>query len=324
METKEYLLQRLISLKNKSPAVPVSQKVTDYIYHCLMFKKFRKYSVTSEYQKHINSAVESCVSRNEPIKISFVFGGYKLWRLEEAPEADWAELFSLIYFTNWLKPITDVYPPGVWFDFFSDDAILETMNNVPKADTGRYIESFSKLLEFIKGYVPENLSFTLNRVGDQYVTYEEFQKDLDNSIEQVRSNLGGKMPVLTPEQIAAIDLNVKVTPDHEDDPYWREKVQLIHDGYSRVSKRRPYYRATDKIMVVNKSIKDSLAVGTTKNSIVKFWIGAGVLEKVPDGFVDHIFSPKRLETMQLVKQDISIPELEGKNFQRVKIMRDLE
>ena len=77
-------------------------------------------------------------------------------------------------------------------------------------------------------------------------------------------------------------------------------------------------------MVVNKSIKDSLAVGTTKNSIVKFWIGAGVLEKVPDGFVDHIFSPKRLETMQLVKQDISIPELEGKNFQRVKIMRDLE
>jgi len=182
METKEYLLQRLISLKNKSPAVPVSQKVTDYIYHCLMFKKFRKYSVTSEYQKHINSAVESCVSSNEPIKISFVFGGYKLWRLEEAPEADWAELFSLIYLTNWLKPITDVYPPGVWFDFFSDDAILETMNNVPKAHTGRYIESFSKLLEFIKRYVPENLSFTLNRVGDQYVTYEEFQKDLDRSV----------------------------------------------------------------------------------------------------------------------------------------------
>ena len=321
MEPKEYLLQRIISLKEKSATVSEVQNVTDYIFHCLMSKKFRKYSVTSEYQEHIHSAVESCVSRNEPIKISFVFGGYKLWRIEEAPEADWAELFSLIYFTNWLKPITEIYPPGVWFDFFSDDVILSTMNNVPKVDTERYIESFRKLLEFIKLYVPENLSFTLNRVIDQYGTYEEFQKDLENSIEQVRSNLGGKMPVLTPEQMAAIDLNVKIIPDYDGDSHWREKVQLIHDGYSRVSKRRPYYRATDKIMVVNKSIKDSLAIGTTKNSIVKFWIGAGVLERIPDGFVDHIFSPKRLKTMQLIKQDISIPKLEGKNFQSIKILR---
>ena len=286
-----------------------------------MFKKFRKYSVTSEYQKHIKSAVESCVSRNEPIKISFVFGGYKLWRLEESPEVDWAELFSLIYFTNWLKSITEIYQPGVWLDFFSDDIILETMNNVPKDDTDQYIESFRNLLEFIQRYIPENLSFTLNRVVDQYGTYEEFQKDLENSIEQVRSSLGGKMPVLTPEQMAAIDLNVKIIPDQESDPYWREKVQLIHDGYSRVSKRRSYYRAADKIMVVNKSIKDSLAIGTTKNSIVKFWIGAGVLERMNDTFVDHIFSPKRLETMQLVKQDISVPGLERKNFRRIKILR---
>lgn len=320
MEAKEYLLQKLIFLKEKSLAVPVHQNVTDYIFHCLMSKKFRKYSVTSEYQEHIRSAVESCVSRNEPIKISFVFGGYKLWRLEEAPEADWAELFSLIYFTNWLKPITEIYQPGVWFDFFSDDVILSTMNNVSKADTDQYIEGFKKLLEFIKHYVPENLSFTFNRVADQYGTCEEFQKDLDNSIEQVKSNLGGKMPILTLEQVAAIDLNVRVTLDQTKDPYWREKVQLIHDGYSRVSKRRPYYRAPDKIMLVNKGSKDCLAVGTTKSSIVKFWVGAGVLEKLSDGFVDHIFSPKRLETMQLVKQHISVPGLEGKNFQRIKIL----
>lgn len=300
--------------------MPAYQNVTDYIFHCLMSKKFRKYSVTNEYQEHIRSAIESCVSRNEPIKISFVFGGYKLWRLEEAPEADWAELFSLIYFTIWLKPITEIYPPGVWFDFFSDDVILETMNNVPKADTDRYIESFRKLLEFIKYYAPGNLSFTLNRVADQYGTYEEFQKELKNSIEQVKNSLGNKMPILTPEQIAAIELNVRIIPDQERDLYWREKVQLIHDGYSRVSKRRPYYRASDKIMLMNKGSKDCLAVGTTKNSIVKFWVGVGVLEKLSDGFVDHIFSPKQLAVTPLFKQDISISGLEGNNFQSIKIL----
>jgi len=316
MEPSEYIIQNLESLKNKKVNVPDNSKeLASQIYQLLMSKKFRKYAVSPEYQKHILTVIKKGVANNEPIKLTLVFGGYKLWRLEETPEVDWAELFSLIYYTKWLKPILNIYKPGILFDFFSDDVILEIMDNIPKEDTESYIASFKNLLEFIKPYIPDNLNFTFNRVGDQYNSYEDFKKDLVESIDKIKTG-----PRLPSWPIEAIELNVKLKPGQDNDPQWREKVNLIHDGYSRVSKRRPYYRNTDKILVITRPIKDSLAVGTTKRSVVKFWIGAGVLGREDDKYVDYIFSPKQLENSNLKKEAINIAGLDGKNFKEIRIL----
>ncbi len=287
-----------------------------------MSKKFRKYSPGPEYTAHIFSVIKLNVSKNEPIKLNLVFGAYKLWRLEESPEADWAEVFTLIYYTKWLKPICSIYKPGVWFDFFSDDVIIEALNNVPSEDTKQYIQSFRKLLEFIKQYIPENLSFTLHRVADQYKSEEEFKKDLEDSNKKLKDEIGDKLPVLTPQQAATIELNVKLKPGQDNDPKWREKVFIIHEGYTRISRRRPYYRTSDKIMVALTPITNSLAVGTTKTSVVKFWVGAGVLEKRGESYIENIFSPKQLASRHITKQEVFIKGLESKNFKRIKVVID--
>lgn len=321
MTPKEYIIQRLNNLKSETAVPPKNQEeLINSIFKLLMSKKFRKYSPGPEYTQHILSAIKNNVSNNDPIRINLVFGAYKLWRLEEAPEVDWAELFALIYYTNWLNQICSTYKPGVWFDFFSDDVIVERMNNVPSRDTQKYLQSFRQLLDFIKPYVTENLNFTLNRVVDQYENQEEFEKDLDESIKKVREELNGKMPILTPQQIATIELNVKLKTDQATDPYWREKVFIIHEGYARISKRRPYYRNSDKIMIALTPIVNSLALGTTKTSVVKYWVGVGVLEKRGDSFIENILSLKQLESRKSEKEEISIEGLEGKNFKRIRII----
>ncbi len=284
-----------------------------------MSKKFRKYSTNSDYLPHIISAIKNSIEASEPIKLTLVFGAYKLWRLKESPEVDWAELFSLIYYTQWLKPILEVYKPGVWFDFYSDDVILEIMDNVPKVDTETYIQSFKQLLEFIRQYIPKNLNFTLNRVGDQYQSYDDFKKELKESIDKVEKDLGG-LPKLTDEQTGLVDLNVKLKLGQEDDPKWREKVFLMHEGYARVSKRRPYYRTIDKIFVITRPIKDSIAVGTTKTSVVKFWIGAGALKKNGESYMEYIYSPSQLESGKFIEKEINVGGLEGKNFNSIRIV----
>lgn len=321
MTPKEYITQRLNNLKSETIVPPENQEeLISSIFKLLMSKKFRKYSPGPEYTQHIFSVIKNNVSNNDPIKINLVFGAYKLWRLEEAPEVDWAELFALIYYTNWLKQICSIYKPGVWFDFFSDDVIIERLNNIPNSDTQKYLQSFRQLLDFIKPYVPENLNFTLNRVADQYENQEEFEKDLDESIKKVKEELNGKMPTLTPQQIAIIELNVKLKLDQATDPYWREKVFIIHEGYARISKRRPYYRNSDKIMIALTPIVNSLALGTTKTSVVKYWVGVGVLEKRGDSFIENILSLKQLESRKSEKEEISIEGLYGKNFQRIRIL----
>src|SRR6185369_4703465 len=104
MQPQEYIVQRLNDLQTASFS-PENEDLIDFICKSILSKKFRKYSINPEYIDHIRSAVTLNVKNKEPIKFTLVFGGYKLWRLEESPEADWAELFSLIYYVNWIKPI---------------------------------------------------------------------------------------------------------------------------------------------------------------------------------------------------------------------------
>jgi len=318
MSATQYIVESLKQLQNNSPNVVKDGNIIDAIYGFLMSKKFRKYAVNSEYFAHVRTAIKTSVEKHEPIKLTLVFGGYKLWRLKEAPEVDWAELFSLIYYTHWLKPIATLYKPGVWFDFYSDDVILEIMDNVPKKDTETYINSFKNLLNFIKPYIPKNLHFTLNRVGDQYTNYEEFKAELAKLTVDVKKDLGG-LPKLTSEQMCLVELNVKLNPGQDSDPEWREKVFLIHEAYSKVTMRRPYYRTPDKSFVITRPIKDSIAVGTTKTSVAKFWVGAGALKKDNGSYKQYVLSPKQLASHSFTYEQVHIEGLDSKNFKTIRL-----
>ncbi len=319
---KEYILSQLrgLSVEVASPTFQNQTSLVDFLYKSVLSKKFRKYSVTPEYQNYIRSSIELNVKNNQPIKITIVFGGYKLWRFKESPEPDWAELFSMIYYAEWLKPITDAYAPGVWFDFYSDDAIVKYIDNIPREDTERYREVFREILDFMKLYLPGNMKFTLNRVGDQYASEEEFLSDVEDRKKKILEQNGGKLPLLSREQRETLDLNVRLNPGQENDPEWREKVQLMHDAYMQVGKRRPYYRVPDKIVAITKRLDNTIAVGTTKTSIAKFWAGVGALKKRDNGFIETILTPNQLALATVAWEPLALDGLNGKNFKEIRII----
>ncbi|HSX52847.1 MAG TPA: hypothetical protein VLF90_00545 [Patescibacteria group bacterium] len=323
MTAKEYIQSRLENLKQPLGFEKLSNEelLVDAIFKAFISKKFRKYSLGADQAEHIKSSIALNVKNKEPIKATLVFGGYKLWRLKETPEADWAELFSLIYYTNWMKPVCELYEPGVWFDFFSDDVIVSKMNNVPSRDIKDYQSSFIKLLEFIKPYQPKNLNMTINRVGDQYDNYEAFEKDLAEQRKSLSDSLKGGLPVLDDIAKATLDLNVRTTPEQEADTKWREKVQLMHDSYALVKGRRPYYRMPDKLNIMTTPFNGMLSVGTTKDSIMKFWIGVGVLRPNGDDFRQIILSPNQLSKTKFNFEAVSIDGLQGKNFSKIRILK---
>ncbi len=92
MEIKEFIEKRLNELKTTEKTVAhfnSEKELADFIFKKIMSKKFRKFAVTPEYIPGIHWAIENSIKNNLPIKFCFPFGGYKLWRLEETPEADW-------------------------------------------------------------------------------------------------------------------------------------------------------------------------------------------------------------------------------------------
>ncbi len=322
MDAKEYILSQLNSLRSSGGSQKFENQaaLVDFLFKAVMSKKFRKYSATTEYQQHIRSAIELNVKNNDPVKIAIVFGCYKLWRLEESPEPDWAELFSMIYYALWLKPIAENYGPGVWFDFYSDDVIVKYIDNIPRADTEKYREIFKQLLNFIKQYLPNNMKFTLNRVGDQYASEEDFLADVEAQKKKLLEKYNGKFPPLTPEQKATLDLNVRLDPGQDKDPEWREKIQLTHDSYMLVTKRRPYYRTPDKIVAITKQADNTIAVGTTKTSIAKFWAGVGALKAQNGNLIETVLTPSQSTSANFHWEPIAIDGLDGKNFKKIRVV----
>ncbi len=321
MTAQEHIKQELESIKNFHAKKISKENPADEIFSLLMSKKFRKYSAKPELVEHIKKAIEINIENNQPINFTFPHGAYKLWRLEEAPLPDWAELFSAMHYSKWVKTICEIYEPGVWFDFFVDDLIVPILNNTPKEDVEEYLKEWQNILDFLKNYQPKNLNMTITQFKDRYSQPEPFEEALEENIK----NLKKTNPTFTEEQLQVVQLNARPTPEQLKDKYWREKILIIHDAYMPIKRGLGYYSKTDKIGVFSQPLPSGmfLVPGTTKTSIAKFWVGVGALKKDGESFKEYVLSPKQLESANFEWEEINIDGLEGKNFKKIRILPDL-
>ncbi len=318
---EEYIkkqLNRLADHKADYSMFESDKELSAHIVKTVLSKKFRKWAVDDDLIAHLENAIKVNFEKKGPIKFVMPFGGYKLWRLGESPEADWAELFSMMFYALWLKPIADVYEPGVWFDFSSDDVVLERLDNISKGDTKAYKKTFEEVITFLEAYIPKNLKFTFTPVGSRYSS-GEFDAELDSIMTQYLEEHDKKLPESSSEEKKMMDLNARRTEENLADPDWYGKNKLMHNSYMSVSKRRPYSRTEDKILVFTKILPKGVAVGTTKTSTAKFWAGVGALKRRGDSYIETVLSPEQIKTATTTWVPVDFKGLPGKNFNKIRI-----
>lgn len=321
MIAQEYVELKLEELKTPSgrELIEEESKLATEIYSALTTKKFRKFSMSEELKTHVSESIELNIKNNEPINITFLHGAYKLWRLDESPEVDWAELFALMRYINWVKPVCEMYEPGVLIDFFIDDYIVPMLNNVEMDEVEKYIDSYQELLDFLANYKPKNLKMTINTVGSRFESQEAFKASVFKNLKEIESQQQKKLPELTQQIEAMIELNARPTEEQLADPNWKKKIWNLHNAYS-ITKAEPGYHKNrpEKILAFTSSLPMAIGVGTTNKAVMKFWVGSGVLRKDGDDFDQDILSPKQLETVKYEWEgiDLGIP---GKNFSRIRI-----
>lgn len=324
MTAQEYIQSKLDELRQPLdlPTPQNDAELIETIYKHLTSKKFRKYALTDEYAAHVKNAIKENVEAEQPINLTFLGGCYKLWRLEETPESDWAELFAHMHYTRWVKSVCAIYKPGVWFDFFLDDSIVSRINNLPESDIETYRTSRQRILDFLKPYQPENLRMTLTGISSLFPSKEKYEELLQQNIDKQAAELPGGLPTLTEAQQAAINLNAKPTPEQLADPKWREKIELVHSAYMGAKGATGYSTASSKIRVFTQPFPNGscIAVGSTKDSIVKFWVGVGALQPRDDDFRQVVLSPKQLEDAQFTWETTTLAGLSGKNFSRIRVL----
>ncbi|MDO8624202.1 MAG: hypothetical protein Q7R54_02495 [bacterium] len=327
MNAQEFILSELEALK-----APISlqahpktdSEMVEAVFSALMSKKFRKYSVPEKNQKIIKTALLENIENKEPIKISWPFGGYKLWRLEETPEADWAELFTIMYIVLWLKSVYALYPKGVLFTFWVDEVIISKMNNIPQSDLDAYQKSFASLLEFIQPWLPSNLQLEVFLERSQYKSYEDFETGLTFEMEKLNRARTADPQPLSEAAKNSIEMNVKLIPQQAADPLWREKTDLMHYAYYNLqeqqSRVRPSYTVANITAFSTFFEPNVIPIGTTKTSIAKFWVGVGALQRRGDGFIETILSPAQIEKAHAKWEPVTIKGLYGKNFKKIRVV----
>lgn len=329
MTAQEYILSRLEEIKDQVPIAnppQTDQEMVAAVFKLLMSKKYRKYSVPEKNQRIILEAVEKNITNKEAIKIAWPFGGYKLWRLEESPEADWAELFSIMYIAKWLKPVCALYPQGVEFVYWFDEVVIGRMNNIPQSDLDAYKKSFVDLLSFLKPWLPENLHVDIFLERDQYESGEAFEIGLEKEMAKLAQAKALDPQPLSETAIRSIEMNVKLTPEQEQDPAWREKVDLMHYAYYNLqeqqSRVRPAYTTANITAFTTLFEPNVIPVGSAKTSIVRFWVGVGALEQREDGYIEAILSITQLEKAKYTWESIAIPGLVGRNFHKIRVISE--
>ncbi len=321
MTVQEYIQSKLIQLQHpfELPKPQTQDELKAAILKLLLSKKFRKYSASDELIEKLKTAIDLNVANNDPINVTFLHGAYKLWRLEEAPEADWAELFALMHYTNWLKPICEIYEPGVWFDLFVDDLIVPHLQTASSEDVKKYLDSYRSIIAFLEPYQPKNFKMTVTTVGSRFTSPQAFEDSLKESIRLKQQELPHGLPVLTDQDIARSELNTNASDEQRKDPHWREKVVLIEAAYSRTKAEPGYHKVDNKILAFTSSIPNvAISVGSTKDSIAKYWVGVGVLKPKGDSFRQIVLSPKQLKATNYEWQAVDFG-LTGKNFKKIRV-----
>lgn len=318
MSPKEYIESQLQKLTQKATLPASHELVVDQIFKLIFSKKFRKYAASEDLIKQSKSAIADKVSMNEPINITFLHGAYKLWRLKECPEVDWAELFAVMYYTKWVKGVCAIYAPGVHFDFFVDDWIVPIMNNVPESDIEDYLASYQKLLLFIKNYQPDNLQMSITPVGSRFSSKAEFKDRLQIELDKIMPD---GLPELSEALKNTIELNTNASDVQLKDMHWQQKVWQIHLAYSVVKKSAEYHTDPNKILAFTQPLPSgkTISVGTTKSSVAKFWVGIGALQKTTDAYKEVVLSPGQLQKSQFEECEIRLAGLEGRNFNTLRI-----
>jgi hypothetical protein len=321
MTAQEHILSELqklaepVSVESINPA-----SLEAAILAKVMSKKFRKLKADDDTITIAQKAIKLAVENSRPIAINVIFGGNKLWRLDEAPEIDWAELFATMYFARWLKSIASVYQPGARLELYSEDVVLENMNNLPRTETDRYSETFIAMLEWLKMYLPSNVSFSYRRYADEYSDIDDYYAELEVAKKKVLAELGGKLPVLNEAQRYATELNVRLNPGQADDPEWREKAELIHQSIERTPTMERYINDPQYIPACPTYFPGCIAIGSTKKSYAKFWVGVGALEMSDKGYSEVVLTPKQLEAAKFEWRGVHIEGLKGKNFNKIRIL----
>ncbi len=276
--------------------------VEQFILSRLFSKKFRKWKLVEACTARTKVAVQTCLTNQQPIRVVYPQGGYKLWRLPSSPTADWAEFFVVGYVLEYLAPIAAAYKPGVELVFYLHTLLMELHDNLTTEEISAYVNSLQIILDKYQQHCPKNITLKILRDADIY-SREEYLVALEKG-----KNDAGKEYTNWPSDKQTryrgmAELNIKWQGkerwDLLDETKKEEKLRdaALYETAATQNLPRVFemIKSTDTVLIFTKPTEDFIGIGSTKTSMAKYWVGYGVLETDGQRFYERVLTPSQWE-----------------------------
>ena len=305
-----------------------SSNIESFIYQRLTSKKFRKTKMDDNCVQRTQRAIEIKVKKNEPLKVIYPQGGYKLWRFPSSPEADWAEFFNIAYLIEYLLPIAQKYQLGVELVYYMHTLLMELHDNLTTEEIQAYVDSFQRLIDEFQEYLPDNFRISILRDADIYSREEYFQK-LEEGKVQAEKEYAKWDEVKKQSYLRMAKLNIKWNGRENweilSDEKKQEKLYLaaLYEmaATSNLEKVFDLVKAPENVLLFTKATPDFIGIGSIRNSMAKYWVGFGVLETNLKGELKpRILTPSQYEeALQQPHETVDCDVIKGKNFEEVLV-----
>lgn len=285
-----------------------------FIFDKLNSSKFKASATEEKYLAKIKEKIDTSIAEDAPIHITLPFGATKNPYLPTAPHIDWAEVFSIAYLRQYLKPLAKAYKHGVILEYVSVAVFEEKVNRIPKADADLYDTEFLALLEIYKKFLPENFRILYTRVED-VISRDKINNALTIKIEELEKVWDKQSPEIIAYKLVRAKRNSLFD---EKDPHKDELIlesALGHDAFCSecwTTEAAPWDKKDMIVLGHNYTSGWAIHVRSAAGSSVNFWSGIGVLVAKGDKYIPTVLSPKQYEEVKDRVKESPIDIFQGK------------
>lgn len=164
---KIYLRNELLQQPKLNNIVNKNIDMATTVQKMLLSGKYQKFPITDEIRQMLKQHVNYILENNKPFIFVPSFGGYKHSWTPSYPCTDWAEIFNIKCFIDYLTPLYYLTEKEIKVEYLSKDLIVPIMNNIPKEYVDKYIKDFKKIIS-LANKKQKQIKFELHSSHEDY------------------------------------------------------------------------------------------------------------------------------------------------------------
>lgn len=317
---------------NTNKEIDMSTKIQNL----LLSGKYRKFPITEEIRQMLKQRIDYILNNDKPFIFVPSFGGYKHSWTPSYPCTDWAEVFNIKCFIDYLTPLHYLAGKSIIVEYLSKDIIVPMMNNIPKEFVDKYINDFKKLIA-LANHKQDKIKFEFHSSHEDYETSTLFRL-----MKQEKENIVNKFN--------SLDVN------EQEIKFKKAQNNYCWNGinnYENISEseKKNIIKESKIINETFLKVDSELRGGSSKgrnnaipilfrrgvgacneiclnlcscpSSTVAFWVGIGILEIRENKIIPKIISKLQYEELKdkLIKIPVNIKELSiiNKNYEYIYV-----